>query len=199
MMSNPSQEWAGEFGNDYTARQVLGLPARKAMFARILASTHGVRSVMEFGANTGENLRALRELLPGVHLAGIDVNRRAVDDLIKVADFAAQGELGGPIFWGLVDLVMTRGVLIHIPQEKLAAAYAALHTHANRYILIAEYYSPKAREILYRGKPGMLWARDFAGDLMDAFPLRLVDYGFIYHRDPDHPQDDLTWFLMEKR
>jgi len=26
-----------------------------------------------------------------------------------------------------------------------------------------------------------------------------VDYGFTYHRDPRHPLDDSTWFLMEKR
>jgi hypothetical protein len=42
--------------------------------------------------------------------------------------------------------------------------------------------------------------RDFAGEIMDRFPdLRLVDYGFVYHRDPQFPQDDFTWFLMEKR
>jgi spore coat polysaccharide biosynthesis protein SpsF len=26
----------------------------------------------------------------------------------------------------------------------------------------------------------------------------LVDYGFAYHRDPAFPQDDITWFLLEK-
>ena len=35
--------------------------------------------------------------------------------------------------------------------------------------------------------------------MLDRFSdLRLVDYGFRYHRDPAHPADDLTWFLMEK-
>ena len=35
--------------------------------------------------------------------------------------------------------------------------------------------------------------------MLDAFPdLRLIDYGFVYHRDPNFPQDDLNWFLMEK-
>ena len=28
--------------------------------------------------------------------------------------------------------------------------------------------------------------------------LHLVDYGFVYHRDHNFPQDDLTWFLLEK-
>jgi spore coat polysaccharide biosynthesis protein SpsF len=26
----------------------------------------------------------------------------------------------------------------------------------------------------------------------------LIDYGFVYHRDTAHPQDDITWFLLEK-
>jgi spore coat polysaccharide biosynthesis protein SpsF len=26
-----------------------------------------------------------------------------------------------------------------------------------------------------------------------------VDYGFAYRRDPNFPQDDITWFLLEKR
>ena len=43
-------------------------------------------------------------------------------------------------------------------------------------------------------------ARDFAGEIMDRHPqLQLVDYGFAYRRDPNFPQDDITWFLMEKR
>jgi hypothetical protein len=35
--------------------------------------------------------------------------------------------------------------------------------------------------------------------MLDAYPdLKLLDYGFVYHRDPAHPQDDVTWFLIEK-
>ena len=35
--------------------------------------------------------------------------------------------------------------------------------------------------------------------MLDRFPdLRLLDYGFAYHRDPVFPQDDITWFLLEK-
>ena len=37
------------------------------------------------------------------------------------------------------------------------------------------------------------------GELMDRFPsLKLVDYGFLWKRDPVFPQDDITWFLLEK-
>ena len=34
---------------------------------------------------------------------------------------------------------------------------------------------------------------------MARYPeMKLLDYGFIYRRDRDFPQDDMTWFLMEK-
>jgi spore coat polysaccharide biosynthesis protein SpsF len=46
----------------------------------------------------------------------------------------------------------------------------------------------------------MSFKRDFAGELLEKFrnSLELKKYGFIYHRDLV-PQDDLTWFLMEKK
>lgn len=82
----------------------------------------------------------------------------------------------------------------------LARAYDRLHQTSRRYICLIEYYNPSPVEVLYRGHHGRLFKRDFAGELLDAYPdLQLVDYGFIYHRDPNFPLDDLTWFLMEKR
>ena len=52
----------------------------------------------------------------------------------------------------------------------------------------------------YRGHSQRLFKRDFAGEMLDRFPdLTLVDYGFAYHRDANFPQDDTTWFLLEKR
>lgn len=29
--------------------------------------------------------------------------------------------------------------------------------------------------------------------------LELIDYEFIYRHDPKFPDDDITWFLMEKK
>ena len=65
---------------------------------------------------------------------------------------------------------------------------------------IAEYYNPTPVEVKYRGHDGRLFKRDFAGEMLDRFPdLKLVDYGFNYHRDHNFPQDDGNWFLLEKR
>jgi spore coat polysaccharide biosynthesis protein SpsF len=65
---------------------------------------------------------------------------------------------------------------------------------------VCEYYNPTPVEVTYRGHEQALFKRDFAGEMLDAFPeLTLVDYGFTYHRDPKFPLDDSTWFLMEKQ
>lgn len=54
--------------------------------------------------------------------------------------------------------------------------------------------------VSYRGHEDRLFKRDFAGEMLDRYPdLELVDYGFVYHRDPNFPQDDPNWFLLRKR
>jgi pseudaminic acid biosynthesis-associated methylase len=98
------------------------------------------------------------------------------------------------------DLVLIKGVLIHLPPERLDEAYAKLFEASNRYILMAEYYNPHPVTVEYRGHTGKLFKRDFAGEFLDRYPtVRLVDYGFAYRRDPVWPQDDTTWFLLEKK
>jgi spore coat polysaccharide biosynthesis protein SpsF len=98
------------------------------------------------------------------------------------------------------DLVLVKGVLIHINPEKLEVVYGKLLESSTRYIVVAEYYNPTPIAVLYRGHADRLFKRDFAGEMLDAFPsLKLLDYGFSYHRDPNFPQDDITWFLLEKR
>ena len=65
---------------------------------------------------------------------------------------------------------------------------------------VCEYYNPSPTSISYRGHTDRLYKRDFAGEMLDIYSdLRLVDYGFSYHRDSAFPQDDISWFLMEKR
>jgi pseudaminic acid biosynthesis-associated methylase len=97
------------------------------------------------------------------------------------------------------ELVLIKGVLIHINPEMLPATYQKLYDAAKRWLLICEYYNPSPMAIPYRGHSDRLFKRDFAGDMLDRYPdLRLVDYGFAYRRDTAFPQDDITWFLMEK-
>lgn len=196
--------WAGEFGDEYTDRNqgARRIASNLALFSRILERTRGVRSVLELGANIGLNLAALGQLLPEAKLTAVEINEKAAAALksrLPGVDVRRQSLLDfeGAGTW---DLAFTKGVLIHVNPEKLPRAYDVLHRCAARYVLVCEYYNPSPAEISYRGHAGKLFKRDFAGEILERFPgLALVDYGFAWRRDPNHPQDDLTWFLMEKR
>lgn len=169
------------------------------MFRKIL-NGRPISSAIELGAGVGTNLRALQEINPGLELASLEINetaRAAQPPGVEIfagslCDFDAGGRR-----W---DLAFTRGVLIHVHPEDLPRAYDTLYRCSSRYIVMAEYYNPKPAEVPYRGRAGLLWKRDFAAELMAQHPdLFLVDYDFIYHGDPLHPQDDITWFLLEKQ
>ncbi len=195
--------WAGEFGDQYIDRNTYAkeLTARLALFAKILAHTRDVQSLIEFGANIGNNLKALKQLFPQLNLSAIEINQKAADALNQwghaqvfhqsILDFKPQQQY---------DLSMTSGVLIHINPDMLNKVYDALYQSSGRYICLIEYYNPSPVEVKYRNQEGKLFKRDFAGEMLDRFSdLSLISYGFGYHRDPNYPLDDLTWFLLEKR
>jgi spore coat polysaccharide biosynthesis protein SpsF len=206
MAFNTEQEafWAGEFGDQYSARNQGEklLASNLAFFSRALASAHEPESCIEFGANIGMNLRALKLLFPGQDQHAIEINPYAVADLDK---FLPTGHVHQSSLLDFVptrgwDLVLIKGVLIHIRPDCLPKVYDVLHQATSRYLLVCEYYNPAPVSIPYRGHADRLFKRDFCGELLDRHQdLRLVDYGFAYHRDPDFPQDDITWFLMERR
>lgn len=196
--------WQAGFGDEYVQRnRGEGIVAsNSALFGTVLRNTSGISAVLELGSNIGLNLLAIRQLLPDVELAAVEINRSAGEELVKSLPDARLFALSILEFeptqtW---DMVFTKGVLIHIDPAMLPRVYDLMYAASNRYILVAEYYNPTPVGIEYRGHSGKLFKRDFAGDLLDRFvDLRLVDYGFSYHRDPNFPQDDTTWFLLEKR
>ena len=78
--------WAGEFGNAYVERSKDAgfVAADTAFFARVLGRTSGIRSVIEFGANVGLNLLAIRNLLPEAELSGVEINALAANHLRSI-------------------------------------------------------------------------------------------------------------------
>ncbi|MCR4331267.1 MAG: hypothetical protein NUV34_00965 [Sulfuricaulis sp.] len=196
--------WAGDFGEAYTARSQGAdiLAARIAMFSRILERAPGVNSVIELGANTGINLKAISLLLPHAKLWGVEVNEEAALQIPvgKVIIGSILDQLyDGNGFHLKCDLAFTRGVLIHVAPEDLPRAYDALYRASRRYIMICEYFNPTHTMVPYRGHDDRLWKRDFAGEMLDRFKdLHLIDCAFVYKRG-EFGQDNVTWFLMEKR
>ena len=196
------QFWAGQFGDDYISRNKSErlFAANFAFFAKILSATQEINSVIEFGANIGLNLRVIQSLRPGVELSAVEINQKAVEEMEKhrIGKIYAQSILEYvPDFPR--DLAFTKGVLIHINPEHLPKVYDILYQSSQKYICVAEYYNPSPVELNYRGHSQKLFKRDFAGEILDRFKdLKLVDYGFSYHRDNCFPQDDITWFLLKK-
>lgn len=192
------QFWKGEFGDEYTRRNVGLVESNTAFFANVLARTHDIQSVIEYGAGTGQNLVAINRLLPKARLLGVEINEQAASE-IPLGEVLRKSMLDIDLVQHCADLTFTKGVLIHIAPEDLPLAYDVLHATSRQYVVVAEYYNPKPVEVEYRGHAGKLWKRDFAGEILDRFDdLTLVDYGFTYHKDR-WPQDDITWFLMEKK
>lgn len=196
--------WAGEFGSEYIQRNQGDqlLASNLGFFAKALRAAQDVQSCVEFGANVGMNLKALKLLYPQQEQHGIEINADAARQLEKVipaenVHHASILEFQPKRTW---NLVLIKGVLIHINPDALPQVYAKLVASCQRYLLVAEYYNPVPMAISYRGHSDRLFKRDFAGEIMERHPeMHLVDYGFAYRRDPNFPQDDITWFLMEKR
>lgn len=193
--------WAGDFGKNYIERNSSEklLFSKVAMWSKILRSANSVKSIKELGCNIGLNLLALNKLNPELELSGIEINAEAAKQAkaLNVAEIT-NGTILEKANNDKADIVFTAGVLIHINPDHLNSVYYNLVNSSNRYIMIAEYYNPSPASINYRGHKERLFKRDFAGELIEQYDLKLVDYGFIYKRDNWAPQDDITWFLLEK-
>jgi spore coat polysaccharide biosynthesis protein SpsF len=80
------QFWANTFGDEYIDRNkdIHYISSNIALFAKILAKTKQVQSVIEFGANIGLNLLAIKQLLPKVELSAVEINQNAAAELKKI-------------------------------------------------------------------------------------------------------------------
>lgn len=195
--------WAGQFGKEYIDRNREQKLFRSniSLFAKILSGIDPISSVFEFGANIGLNLMAIKTLAGDIALSAVEINDDAVEELKLNID----GEILHQSILDYepvktYDFVLTKTVLIHMPPEALHDVYDKIYSSSNKYICLVEYYNPTPVQVKYRGHDEKLFKRDFAGEIIDKFEdLHLVDYGFVYHRDNNFPQDDITWFLLEKK
>lgn len=200
-LTKQEQFWAGKFGNQYNQRNIdKGLmKSNIKFFKEVLKKTKSINSIIEFGANVGLNLVALKDILPNAKMSAIEINDNAVDNLKKNVDAKVYHDSiynFEPDYKR--DLVLIKTVLIHINPKMLNKVYDLLYETSGKYICISEYYSPTPVIMKYRGHDDRLFKRDFAGEMLNRFKdLKLVDYGFKYHRE-DKYYDDNNWFLLKK-
>lgn len=196
--------WAENFGTEYIERNQGDqlLASNLNFFSKAFAKAGKINSCLEFGANIGMNLKALKLLYPNIELRGIEINKQASEQLAKLIGYG--NVYNSSIFDFDVeiksDITLIKGVLIHINPDMLKLVYQKLYEASSKYILIAEYYNPSPVTIKYRGHEDRLFKRDFAGEFIETYPdTTLIDYGFSYRNDPVFPQDDITWFLIQKK
>lgn len=196
--------WANEFGTEYIERNQGEklLASNLNFFTKALQQAGKIESCIEFGANIGMNLKALKLLYPSILSNAIEINENAANILRDIIgqDNVYNGSIFDYNVKSKVQLSLIKGVLIHINPSMLQKVYEQLYNSSEKFILIAEYYNPTPVALNYRGHDDRLFKRDFAGEFLDKYPdTELIDYGFSYRRDKAFPQDDITWFLIKKK
>ena len=78
--------WAEEFGSEYINRNKGSklLASNLNFFSKALAQAGQLDSCIEFGANIGMNLKALKLLYPDIEMNGIEINKEAGSELKKL-------------------------------------------------------------------------------------------------------------------
>jgi pseudaminic acid biosynthesis-associated methylase len=190
--------WQGDFGDAYTDRNVVDWRQRLPAFREMLAGL-AIARVLEVGCNRGHNLVALSELLgPEAEIVGLEPNRHALDQARASSPrvTALRGDAFDiPFKDDTFDLVLTAGVLIHIPLADLPTALSEICRVSQHYVLCVEYYAEEETPIIYRGHTDLLWKRDFFRHFCACCPgLSLVRSGFW---GPESGFDRTHWWLLE--
>jgi pseudaminic acid biosynthesis-associated methylase len=176
--ASPTAFWSGDFGSDYTSRNQIDWSLRVPLLQRMIDQT-GAESFLDVGCNAGWNLLALRKISPDFMMSGIDVNHAALlqaaaegFDVVNCAakDLSTMDDLQG------ADMVITSGVLIHVPPVELDAVMRAIVDATSKFVLCIEYEHPVEQMVEYRGHQHRLWKRPF-GDLYQRLGMSLLETG----------------------
>lgn len=193
--ATPMAFWAGDFGNEYSDRNQVDWALRVPLLQRMIDQT-GAESFLDVGCNAGWNLMALRKISPDFMMSGVDVNHQALlqaaaegFDIINMpaSAIADSDELG----YGCAEMVITSGVLIHIPPSELGDVMSAIVKASSRYVLCIEYDAPAETMIEYRGHQHRLWKRPF-GQLYEALGMSVLETGVA------EGYVDCTYTLLDK-
>jgi pseudaminic acid biosynthesis-associated methylase len=196
--------WAETYAQDYILKntsfdKALGVQAWRAM----LRSAYGIGRILECGSNVGRNIGFLEEILPTARKSVIEISQPAFEIVSK--QYQLEHAFNGSIMESefapaSFDLVFTVGVLIHINPEELVANMQRMLGYSRRYVLIGEYFNRTPVMLEYQGQKNKLFKRDFGKLFIENFPVKLVDYGFLWGHIYDRAGfDDITWWVFERR
>jgi pseudaminic acid biosynthesis-associated methylase len=205
MIQNEQQHfWKEQYAKDYISKNDnYDLGGGLKCWATMLQRTEKINSLLECGSNVGKNIRVLNNILPATSKSIIEISPDAYK--IVTERYELHKTFNGPILESSFeknefDLVYTMGVLIHIHPDDLLANMQKMFQYSSRYILMGEYFNRTPVMIEYHGEKDRLFKSDFGKLFLENFPVKLVDYGFLWgHLYDNAGFDDITYWLFEKK
>lgn len=176
--------WQGEFGQEYTDRNVFGIEELDSLWLRnygigrteitraLLSGIPKSASILEVGCNVGNQL-VLLQTQGYTNLTGIEIQSYALKIAeSRLTNVALQqaSVLSLPFGNNSFDLVFTSGVLIHIAPEDLPRAISEIYRCTKQYIWGTEYFSKEPTSVPYRGHEELLWKMDYVKLYLSSFP-----------------------------
>ena len=206
------QEWAGQFGKEYTDRNALSLKeedliykerygfTRTELNSRFIGNLDRDMRVLEVGCNVGNQLAFLQEA-GFKNLYGIELQPYAVElskSRTKGINIIQGSAFDIPFKNGFFGLVFTSGVLIHIAPDDISVVLDEIYRCTNHYIWGCEYYAEAYTEINYRGHADLHWKADYSKLFLERFnDLKLVKEEHFKWLDNDNNIDIM--FLLQKK
>jgi len=195
--------WKEKYSKEYIIKNSnYALEGGIKCWAKMLERTEQIDSILECGSNIGKNINLLNHILPSASKSIIEISEDAYK--IVTGKYEIRQAFNGPIidssFKEKFDLVFTMGVMIHIHPNDLLSNMKKMFDYSSKYILMGEYFNRTPVMIEYHGEKDKLFKRDFGKLFIENFPVKLIDYGFLWgHLYDDAGFDDITYWLFEKK
>jgi len=205
------QVWHGNFGKEYTRRNLLSPEemdalyihnygiTRSAMNEKFLSGLDVRMRILEVGCNVGTQLMLLQKM-GYQNLYGIELQAHAVElgkQRTRNINMIQGSAFGIPFRDGFFDVVFTSGVLIHIAPGDIASGLDEIHRCSREFIWGFEYYCEQHTGVHYREHDDLLWKGDFSGFYLKRYPaLELVreeKFRYLTNHNVD------VMFLLKKK
>lgn len=204
------QEWAGEFGIEYTNRNSMSLQETDLMYKELYGFTRSEinsmfldnldrgMKILEVGSNIGTQLLYLQQA-GFKNLYGIELQPYAVElskHSTKNINLIQGSAFDIPFKDGFFDFVFTSTLLIHISPKDIGLVLSEIYRCTKKYIWCFEYYADTYTEVEYRGHKDLLWKTDFAKLFFNQFH----DLGFVQEKHFKYLGNDNvdTMFMLKK-
>ncbi|MFX0096371.1 MAG: pseudaminic acid biosynthesis-associated methylase [Candidatus Hodarchaeota archaeon] len=205
------EKWIGEFGKEYTDRNLLTLEELEALYQKNFGLTRTEMNlefigdlersirILEVGSNIGNQLFCLQNMgfqsLYGIELQkyAIELSSKSRTNHITIIQASA---LNIPYKDDSFDLVFTSGLLIHIAPSDVEQVLREIYRCTKKYIWGFEYFADSYTEVEYRGNIELLWKANFANIYLNSFSdLRLVKEKRFKYLDNNNVD---SMFLLKK-